>query len=110
MRKGDMVYISGKVSGLDPDETYEKFSDAELFLAARGYVPVNPMWWGSRMGEAVSYEDMMELCLSVLDNCKAIFLLDDWRKSRGAQVELEYAHSNGLEVIGFLEGENNEEV
>jgi len=37
------VYISGRITGLEYQEAYKKFEDAEVEVKNMGGVPVNPM-------------------------------------------------------------------
>lgn len=92
------VYISGAVTS-DPDFR-KKFDKAEKLLYTKGYIPVNPVK-GETEGE--EWEYYLRKDLKKLLDCNGIYILSDWNKSRGAQLEIHVALELGLEVI--LEGE-----
>jgi hypothetical protein len=91
------IYISGGITGIS---TYrETFKKAEEFLRTKhNHVPVNPV----NIGDALinpSYEDYMKADLKALLNCTHIFMLKNWKKSKGACFELATAKMCGLEII-----------
>ena len=75
------IYISGKISGLPYGEVERKFADAEELLESIGFEVVNPLRNGLPEKE-----------------CGAIFMLDNWRDSRGARHEYNFALEEGKEV------------
>lgn len=83
------VYISGKMTGLPQGRVEKKFKDAEEWLRIEGYTPVNPSVMYGNPG--LEYEDYMKIALAMLDVCDAIYMLSDWRDSKGAMREFEYA-------------------
>ena len=79
------VYIAGKVNGL---ENYkEVFKEAEDKLLAEGHQVMNP----SVLPEGFPYEAYMPICCAMIDQCEAIYMLSNWKNSKGARVELAYA-------------------
>ena len=92
------IYISGAVTS-DPDFRC-KFERAEELLREKGYIPVNPVK-GEEDGKEWKY--YLKKDLKKLLDCNGIYILSDWHKSRGAQLEIHVAIELGLEVI--LEGE-----
>jgi hypothetical protein len=120
------IYISGAVSDIDYNEAQARFNAAQAALEARGgYEVVNPLSlikWGIKgiemggMGEVLYLEhketgyrravlpdefwrECMEACLRELLHCDAIYMLNNWRTSRGARVELAVAVELGLEIL-----------
>jgi hypothetical protein len=119
------IYISGAVSGIAREEAEARFAAAAEELAARGYEVVNPLEvivWEVRdvigLGEAkmlrivnrATHATVMEdeeafwrrcmvRCFRELLLCDAIYMLSNWRESRGARVELAAAVELGLETI-----------
>lgn len=92
------VYISGKVSG---DSNFrEKFAIAEKALKGKHPVlkikTVNPVK-GEKEGK--SWEYYLKKDIKKLLKCNAIYLLPDWRESKGALFEKEIAEKLGYTVI-----------
>jgi hypothetical protein len=86
------IYISGKITGLAPAHYTKLFRDAELSLmhGARmklGYTKaVNPVkikpLFGIKSWFFYMITDIYELL-----KCDAIFMLSNWKNSRGAKIE-----------------------
>ena len=84
--KKDRIFISGKVSGTDLEQTRIKFAWAELDLEWNNHIEtINPMDFG------LTFKDSWLKCMVVsvwkLLKCRSIFMLTDWSKSRGARIE-----------------------
>lgn len=73
-----IVYIAGKITG-DP-EYREKFHAAEVRLRERGYTVLNP----AVLPEGMTHDAYMHICLPMLGESDAVYLLRDWRDSAGA--------------------------
>lgn len=90
------IYISGKISGME-EKAFELFEEAEMLLHTYGYEVINPMklphnhdkQWHSYMRE-----DIKALC-----ECDAIYMLRNWKDSRGAQIEFELANYLEIDII-----------
>lgn len=91
-----VVYIAGKVTGLPYDEVVAKFSKAEAEIKAKGYEVVNPM---NLCPKDMDWSECMKICIKALDDCDYIYLLPDWKKSRGARREFDYAMLNGIHTF-----------
>ena len=89
------VYISGPMTGL-PDLNVYEFSFAEARIKAAGMKPVNPH---TLCDPSWDWSKCMRADVKALCDCDAIFLLQGWEKSQGAQLELHIAHRLGLEVL-----------
>lgn len=80
-----MIYIAGKISGLPILEASRKFAQAEKDLRHLGLKVINPMNLG--ISHWV-YEEQMAKCLEVIEKyATAIYLLSDWKDSKGAKME-----------------------
>lgn len=80
-----VAYISGKING---DFNYKrKFDSAEEYLRSLGHVPLNP----ATMSLGLSYDAYIKIDLKMVEVSDAIFMLEDWRESKGAKIELMYA-------------------
>ena len=86
------IYISGKITG-NPEHVSD-FARAAVYL--RRYTVtniVNPTTVGS---ENLTWAENMRLCIGELIKCDAIYMLKNWRDSRGAKLEREIAEAIGL--------------
>jgi len=82
------VYISGAITH-DPMYKY-KFMAAEQLIKEQGWTPINPAAINEPIAE-LPYEDLMSVCMTLLDLSDAIFMLDTWKDSLGANREYGYA-------------------
>ena len=101
------VFISGKITGEPIDECFYKFdeSGSEAWLCVVGLEKedqiiktVNPLWLkGIHFG--ISHKEAMEICLEALKDCSHIYMLKDWKESKGAMMEHQFALDNGIKII-----------
>lgn len=91
------IYISGKITGLNPDQAFSLFNNAELFLTDEGWDVINPMTISHEHDK--SWESYMKNDLKALLDCEAIYMLNDWHTSKGANIEYNLARELGLKVI-----------
>ncbi|HWR94117.1 MAG TPA: DUF4406 domain-containing protein [Flavobacterium sp.] len=90
------IYISGKITGKEPELVEKAFNWTEEQLLKQGYEVVNPLKLPhNHDGSWINYirEDMPHMI-----NCDAIVMIDDWKTSNGAQLELDVAQRLGLKV------------
>lgn len=99
------IYISGKISGVDPKLSEQNFSRAEEKLKKLGFKVVNPMTLEHNHDK--SWESFMREDIKALMSCDAIYMLNGWKESRGACVELYLAKGLGFDV--YQEEKNDEE-
>lgn len=92
------IYISGAITGRDQAAAKAAFSDAETLLTVLGQEAVNPMAKVTEQ-ESLTWEQYMKQGIPLLLKCNAIYLLPDWRTSRGARLEKSIAVELGLMVI-----------
>lgn len=91
-KKQILIYLSGKITGL-PDLNKPKFRSAERTireeLSGHGqYVwVVNPHDLPHEFHDK-TWSSYMRECLKALCVCNRIYVLDDWKQSRGAALEL----------------------
>lgn len=102
---GMKVYISGKISGLEEEEYRARFGAAEKRLKAEGHSVMNPAWIKSYPG--YSWEDYMRVALAMLDVCDAVYMLANWKDSRGAKTEHVYAKGQGKKIMYEEQGGTN---
>lgn len=90
------IYISGKISGLSLQETQERFADAQALLVEIGFEAVNPMAKG--LPDDLPWEQHMVKDIELLLSCDAIYMMDNWTESKGAQIEYDIANRLGKDV------------
>lgn len=85
------IYISGPITGLPYDEVERHFERAKRDLAKADFEPVSPLENG--LPPEASWEAHMQRDLEILSTCDGIYLLRGWEKSKGAQIEVNFALS-----------------
>jgi hypothetical protein len=91
------IYISGKISGENIEETTAKFERASYAITNQGNEAINPM--NNGLGADAPKELHMVVDILLLMGCNAIMMLPDWIYSSGAITELSVAQSIGLKVM-----------
>ena len=91
------VYISGPITGVD--NFLENFNNAELYLKNHGCEVVNPAKINQNMPADTTYEEYMKIDLAMLDMCDAIYMLNGWQDSKGANREFGYAWAKGITLM-----------
>lgn len=89
------IYIAGAISN-NPDYK-EQFSAAEKLLLVEGHAVINPV---KNIG--FSYKEYIDMGLSELMRCEAIYMLPGWEKSNGANLEYNYATTVGLKIYTHI--------
>lgn len=82
-------YIAGPITGTI--DFAEKFKAAEYEIARMHMIPVNPVTLPHNHNK--SWEAYMKECIAALMACDAIYLLENWYNSKGANLEIEIAAS-----------------
>ncbi len=91
------IYIAGKVTGEPISECTMKFGAAQVDLERLGHTAVNPL---AVVGDWKCPWDLaMRKCIRALMDCEMIFMLEDYKNSKGAMVEYELATMLGMEII-----------
>ena len=98
------IYISGAITGTT--DYMERFAKAEKELTEKGYSVVNPAKVNAQLPEDTTYEEYMKICFCMLDICEAIFMIQGWDKSCGANREYSYALANDMIIMFEKEIEN----
>ena len=88
------IYLSGAMASCM--ETYkDTFDAAEKKLQEQGHVVINP----STLPVGLDGARYMPICMAMIDGADAIYLFNNWQKSRGALLEKAYAEYQGKEVL-----------
>ena len=90
------VYISGPITG--HDDYKKRFAEAEKQLAAAGYDVTNPVRATEHFND-LTYEQLMQIDIVLLDFCDAIYMLPGWQQSKGANREYGYALGAGKTIL-----------
>ncbi len=93
------IYIAGPITGRDDYD--ERFKQAEVEL--KNLFPdsvriVNPAYMVKTL-ESFSHREQVEYCFKLLGECDAIYLIDGWEESKGAQAEYGFATAKALKVM-----------
>jgi group I intron endonuclease len=91
------VYISGQITGLNFDEAFKNFEDAEKEVKELGGVPVNPMKLDHKVN--ADWYDFMEKDIAALLRCDGIYMLKNWGESKGAKIEHNIAVEMGIKIF-----------
>lgn len=92
------IFISGPISGTD--DYMGRFAEAEEKLREDGYLPINPTVFSKHLlnGE-FNWFEFMDITMALLKQCDNIYMLEGWKNSRGACIELEYAAQHQYTVV-----------
>jgi len=91
------IYLSGAITGTK--DYMERFQAMEEKLTQDGYIVFNPAAVNSMMPEGTTYEEYMRVSLTLLDMCDAIYMMDGWRDSKGANREYGYALAKDMTIV-----------
>ena len=87
------VYISGKITGEPSFKLY--FGEAERELREEGWRVISP----TILPGNLDYEQYMTICFAMIDVSDCVYMLRNWKDSKGAQRELEYARAKSKNVL-----------
>ena len=86
------VYIAGKITGLTNYK--ELFDIAAKELNSKGYATMNP----SLMTGGFEWDEYMHVYFAMIDVCTTCYFLSNWKYSKGAKLEHEYAIVKGKHI------------
>jgi hypothetical protein len=90
-----MIYIAGPMTGIS-DFNFREFERAAKELRTNGYTVVSP----HEIGDSIkSWAENMAVDIMYLMECDSIYLLNGWRKSKGACIEFEIAKLKGMKIM-----------
>lgn len=96
------IFVSGKITGLEERDWRKKFSEGVYKLMRQHGYKIKDIIDPSRLKEVLpelDYEQYMRIDLTLLDMCDTIYMLDNYKDSRGAQRELAYAIEQNKKII-----------
>ena len=110
MRRENRCYISGPITGKEPEEYLAIFDQwAFNIVQSTGWQVINPARVNYEMPLDTDYEEYMEMCETMMRMCDRIFLIPGWMQSKGAVYERHFAKIHGLKVF-VLEGDEIKET
>ena len=95
------IYISGKISGTNLTETRKRFAAVAKAMKRIGVEPVNPLENG--LSEHDTWKAHMLKDIADLLQCKAIYMLQGWKESKGARIEYYIATKIGIPIMYEIE-------
>lgn len=91
------IYIAGKITGLVYEDALRAFAEAEAELERLGHVAVNPM--KIETAPDLDWAEYMKRDIPHLLACDAIYLLPNWKESKGARLEKHIAEELGMLIL-----------
>ena len=92
------VYISGKITGMPMDEVEKLFEKAEREMRKCFDDVLSPLWIPVNQNNPEWRHYMIE-DIKVLVDCDAIYMISNWKESRGAILEHHIAKELGMNII-----------
>lgn len=91
------IYISGPITGTE--DYMERFAITQKKLEERGYIVINPALVNSNLPTETTYEEYMKMSFCMLRMCDAIYMMEGWKGSCGANREYGYALARDMLII-----------
>ena len=92
------IYISGQITGTS--DYMERFAKAEKLLKMSGWAVINPTAISSMFPEGrLTHRKYMKIDKVLLSACDDIFMLHNWKTSKGARKEYRMARRKRLVVL-----------
>ena len=96
MEKNKRVYISGAITGLPIEEVKNNFKKASEYIVKLGFEPVNP--FDIYLGKSATWKEYMLVDIPMLLTCDEIYMLSNWKQSKGATIEFLLAEGAGMKI------------
>ena len=96
--KKKLIYISGQITGLDINVSKQKFKDAEKFIEKEMEADSLNPFDICEQSDDKTWLDYMRADIKELVDCDAILMLDNWKESDGAKLELIIAQGLKMKV------------
>jgi hypothetical protein len=96
MKKLHLIYISGQITGNEKN-AFKEFERAEKRLQKLGYLVVNPMKLSHDHDR--TWQSYMKDDIRALLQCDGIYMLPNWKESKGAIIEHDLATNLGIGVF-----------
>lgn len=118
MSELNTLYISGVITGLEQQEYTERFAQAERWALYKGWNPINPLSVSACDDQSClqmeynslqpasghsygkhTWECYLRHDLRAMMGCSSILMLQGWRRSKGARLELSLAAQLGMPIL-----------
>lgn len=94
--RANIIYIAGPMTGIE-NYNFPEFNKAAEKFIALGYIVENPADHG--VVDGAEWQDYLSYDISRLGLCGVIYMLDGWKKSKGANLEFYIANTIGMKII-----------
>ena len=94
-----IIYIAGAMTG-HPDWNRAAFDKAEQELSDQLHTVLSPASHIPLCNpDAIPHSGYMKISFAMIDCCVAVYMLNGWSESKGAQMERGYAINNGKVIL-----------
>lgn len=97
-----LIYVAGAIAADTAWEREQNIRVAEVLaldIAKMGFAVFCPHSQTRYYDGELSHDEWMERDLEVLSRCNAIFMCSNWRGSKGAMAEHEWARVRGMKIL-----------
>lgn len=91
------IYIAGRITGLSSNEAQLNFERGCSKIYEMNAIPLNP--YNIYLGNKGTWKDYMSICIPMLFACDEIYMLNNWKESKGACIEHALAEGAGMNII-----------
>lgn len=88
-----IYYVSHPYTGNEVENVEDAMKVTNRLAQATGgaYLFINPLAVFGDMGETLTYDQILDQCLELLDRCDGVIFCNGWTRSRGCQAEMDKA-------------------
>jgi len=114
--RNKLIYVSGPYTAPTDNEINENIQRAEdiaVMLMRNGFDVITPHKNTSGYQQyEFTHERYLEQDINVLSRCDAILMMNNWRESKGACIEMDYAKEENIPIIysNILNGVKSEDI
>ena len=80
------IYIAGAITGYTPEQFHAKFEECRDRVALK-YPQAQIIIPTDLCPDDMGWADCMKICLNELKSCNLIYMMKDWKESKGATAE-----------------------
>ena len=105
-----VIYVSGKYTDKTPElqeQNTEKAKQVAIKLWNMGYSVIcphmNTYHFDTTPNCELSYDDYIKGDIAAIDCCDAIYMVGNWKQSKGAKIEHRYAVINEIPILHSMD-------